>query len=136
MIFLKKKKGQSSLEFVLIASIMFFVFIGMFIIIQGRIAGAYRTRLYDSLEDLGNLVSTEVRLAYSAEGDYSREFFLPEAIGGYNYSINIYNKTEIEINAEDINYLVFLDCNVSGGIGKRRNLIKNKDDNITITNLG
>lgn len=136
MIFLKKKIGQSSIEFVLIAGVMFFIFIGMFVVIQGRMAGAYKTRLYNSLEGLSNLVTTEIRLAKSSQGDYSREFFLPEVIGGYNYSINIYDKTEIVITVEDFDYVVFLDYNVSGDIGKRGNLIKNDKGNVSITPLG
>ena len=136
MIFLKKKTGQSSIEFVLIAGVMFFIFIGMFVVIQGRMAGAYKTRLYNSLEGLSNLVTTEVRLAESSQGDYSREFFLPEVIGGYNYSINIYDKTEVVITVENFDYVVFLDYNVSGDIGKRLNLIKNDKGNVSITPLG
>jgi len=136
MSILKRKKGQSSVEFVLIAGVMVFIFMGMVVVIQSRMAHAYNTRLYNALEALGNLVSTEVKLAHSAQGFYSRAFFLPVVISGYNYSINIFNKTEVVIRAEDITYFVFLDQNVSGVIGKRRNLIKNKNDNISITHLG
>jgi hypothetical protein len=135
MIILNKKRAQSSVEFVLIASIMFLVFLGMFVLIQSRMADAYRTRLYSGMEQVGNLVSTEIRMAYSVSGDYSREFSLPIFIKGYNYTIDISDKTELIIRAEDLDHVVFLDQNVSGSIGSGRNLIKKDDGNISIAPL-
>ena len=136
MIISKRKKSQSSVEFVLIAGVMFLVFIGMAMIIQGRVANAQRDRLYDGLEGLGRVVSTEVRLAHAAQGYYAREFFLPELVRGFNYSINIYDQSEIVINVDELSYVVFLDSNITGDIGKRRNLIMKNNTNITITHLG
>ena len=133
---LKRKRGQSSIEFVLIAAVMFFIFIGAVVVIQGRMAGAHRTKLYYVLEGLDNLVSTEIRMADSSEGDYLRKFFLPQLVSGYNYSIGISGGTEIVIGATDFEYVIFLDQNISGSIGKGWNLINKTDGNITITNLG
>jgi hypothetical protein len=135
MIILNKKKAQSSVEFVLIASIMFLVFLGMFMLIQSRMAGAYKTRLYSGMEQVSSLVSAEIRMAYSVSGDYSREFTIPFFIEGYNYTIAISDKTELIIRAEDLDHVVFFDQNVSGSIGVGRNLIEKKDENISITPL-
>jgi len=136
MILFNKKKAQGSVEFVLLAAIMFMVFIGIFLVIQSRIAGAYKDRLYNAMDGLGRLISTEVRLAYSTPGDYSRVFSIPWVVGGYNYTINLYNSTDITISAEGLDYILFLDYNVSGAIGKGKNLIKKIDDNVSITALG
>ena len=133
---LKRKKGQSSIEFVLIAAVMFFVFIGAVVVIQGRMAGAHRTRLYHALGGLDNLISTEIRLAESGGRDYLRRFFLPRTISGYNYSIGLIGGTEIVIGVMDFEYVIFLDQNISGGIGKGWNFINKTGGNITITNLG
>ena len=115
---------------------MFLVFMGMTMVIQGRITSAQKDRLYDALEGLGNVVNTEVRMAGSAPGYYVREFSLPEVIRGIDYSIDIYGNSEIVINAEELSYVVFLDHNITGSIGKRRNVIMKNETNITITNLG
>lgn len=134
MIFLKKKSGQSSIEFVLIAGLMFLILMGMVMAIQSRMSSAHTAGLYNSLDAMGNLISTEIRVADSIEGYYSRNFFLPEVVGGFNYSIGLYNKAEIVIEVEEIDYVIFLDYNVSGDIGKRWNTITNDNGYISITN--
>jgi hypothetical protein len=130
----KKRLGQSSVEFVLISSLMFMVFLGMFVVIQGSMAGAYRDRLYAMMGQMSNLVSTEVRMAYNSQGDYSREFSLPPLLEGYTYTISIPDLSEISITAEEIDYVIFLDYNLSVGsnINIGKNLITKVDGNITI----
>ena len=130
----KKRLGQSSVEFVLISSLMFMVFLGMFVVIQSSMAGAYRDRLYATMAQMSNLVSTEVRMAYNSPGEYSREFSLPPLLEGHIYTISIPDLTEVSIRSEDLDYVIFLDYNLSAGsnitIGK--NLITKVDGNITI----
>jgi hypothetical protein len=131
----KKKKAQSSLEFVSITSFMFLVFIATFVTIEGRMSGIYQERLYKTMDELSKVVAAEIRMAEFAPGDYEREFFLPYNIGGYNYSIEITDKAEVTIRSEDLDYVVFLDQNVSGDIGKGKNSITKTDDEITVSNL-
>jgi hypothetical protein len=131
----KNNRGQSSVEFVAIVGVMFFVLMGTLLVIQDKMADAQRSRIYEASNSLGNLISSEVRLAESVKGDYSREFFIPFEIAGYNYSISLPASTEIVISMENIDYVVFLDRNVSGTIGKGRNVVTKDDDNITIKNI-
>lgn len=129
----KKKKAQGSLEFVSIASFMFIVFIATFATIEGRMSGAYKEKLYKNMDELSRMVDTEIRMAYSAPGDYEREFTLPNYLGNLNYSIKITDKAEITINSEDLDYVFFLDYNVSGNISKGENKITKIDNIINIT---
>jgi hypothetical protein len=129
----RKKKAQSSLEFVSIASFMFIVFISTFVTIEGRTSGLYKEKLYKSMDELSRIVDTEIRMAYSAPGDYEREFTLPNYLGNLNYSIKITDKAEITINSEDLDYVFFLDYNVSGNISKGENKITKIDNIINIT---
>jgi len=131
----KKRTGQSSMEFVLIAAVMFLVFLGVFVVIQERMNQAYKGRFYNSMEELSRLVSTEIRMAESTSGSYVRQFSLPYAIGSYDYSIQLLNMTEIVISVEGIDYVVFLDVNVSGNISKGRNVIYKTEYNISINAL-
>jgi hypothetical protein len=133
MSILKKHKGQGSIEFVILGGVMFFVIIGMTTVIQVRLGGVYKDRLYNSMEALGNVINTEIRLARAASSDYSREFFLPFEVGDYNYSLTMYDKSEVVIQTGEIDYVLFLDVNVSGDIGKGRNIISKQNDDITIT---
>ena len=128
----RRKRGQGSTEFVLISSIMFLIFIGMFIVIQGRISSAQKTQLFNSLDEMGRVINTEIRMADSVKGFYARKFFLPDTLGGYNYSLVLKNKSEIAIKAGDTDYVLFLDDNVSGNITKGWNVIRKWEDNITI----
>jgi len=131
----KKKKSQSSLEFVSITSFMFLVFIATFVTIEGRMSGIYQERLYKTMDELSKVVAAEIRMAEFAPGDYQREFFLPSSIGAYNYSIEITDKAEITIRSESLDYVVFLNQNISGAIGKGKNRITKTNDEINITNL-
>jgi hypothetical protein len=131
----RKKNGQGSLEFVSIASFMFIIFIATFVTIEGRMSGVYRDKLYKSMGELSRLITSEIRMADFAPGDYTREFYLPYAVGNFNYSINISGRTELTINAEGLDFVVFLDQNVSGDLGKGENLITKTDDVINIAHV-
>lgn len=131
----KNRKAQSSLEFVSITSFMFLVFVATFVTIEERMSGLYQDKLYQSMDELSKLVSAEVRMADFAPGNYEREFFLPGSISGFNYSIRITDKSELTIRAENLDFVIFLDQNVSGDIGKGKNMITKVDDEITVSNL-
>ncbi|MBN2053182.1 hypothetical protein JW756_06790 [Candidatus Woesearchaeota archaeon] len=131
----KNRVGQSSMEFVLIAAVMFLVFSGIFVVVQDRMTQAYRTRAYTSMEELSRLVSTEIRMAKSSSGAYTRQFFLPRSLSGYNYSIQLVNMNEMVIVLQDMEYVSFLDVNVSGTIGQGRNVIYKTEDNISINSI-
>jgi hypothetical protein len=133
MSILKQIKGQGSVEFVIITGLMFFVIMGMAVAMQIRLSNSYKEQLYVLMDDLGNVVNTEVRLAYDASGDYAREFYLPDEIGSYNYSVALYDKTEVAITSIDIDYLVFLDTDVEGSLAKGRNVITKDAGVITIS---
>jgi hypothetical protein len=45
----------------------------------------------------------------------------------------MYDKSEVVIQTGEIDYVLFLDVNVSGDIGKGRNIISKQNDDITIT---
>jgi hypothetical protein len=132
---IQNAKGQSSVEFVSLSGVMFFVLIGMLIVLQNRLAGMYMNRIYQSSDSLGDMISSEIRLAESSQGTYSREFYLPYELAGYNYSISLSSPTEIVIKIENIDHVVFLDRNISGTIGKGRNVITKYNGMIFITSL-
>lgn len=128
----KNTKGQGSVEFVIITSIMFFIIIGVAIAMQMRLSTAYEAQVYGLMEELGELVNTEVTLAYASPGDYERSFFLPNELEQYNYSISLYDKTEAVISSAGLNYIVFFDTSVEGSLAKGWNRITKKDGVIRI----
>ncbi|MBN2458788.1 hypothetical protein JXB28_00740 [Candidatus Woesearchaeota archaeon] len=133
MSILNNSRGQGSVEFVIITGIMLFVIMGMVVAMQIRISDAYQNQLYSAMEQLGSLVNVEVRLAYASSGDYAREFYLPDVISGYDYGIALYDKTEVVIRSNDVDYIIFLDTDVEGDLDKGRNLIIKQDGVITIS---
>jgi len=135
IVFLLKKKSQSSIEFTLIVGVMIFVLIGMFSVIQGRSASIMRTRQNQMMEEIGNILRIEVRLAEDANGYYSREFILPSVVNNYNYSISLNLPAEFSIKLEGSEYVVFLNSNVTGSICKGKNLIKSENGNISISSI-
>lgn len=133
MSILKETRGQGSVEFVMITGIMFFVIMGMAVAMQIRLSNSYKEQAYVMMDELGNLINTEVRLAYETSGDYTREFNLPEEIGTYNYSVALYDKTEVVITSVNIDYIIFLDTDVEGSLAKGKNLITKNAGVITIS---
>jgi len=128
---LARRRGQSSIEFVMILGMLFFIFMGIFAVIQGRMNSVARERSMVMLEQIGNVVRQEVTLASSARGQYVREFYLPELIGGYNYSV-LTTQTEIAVRLDLSDYVIFLNQNITGTMKKGKNVIRNIEGNITL----
>ena len=139
MILVRRVCGQGTLEFVLIFGFFILIIIGSILIIQKQTAESQKQKTYAQLEEFGNVIRTEIQSAQSSQGEYSREFFIPETINGKDYQISLYNNSEIIIKIEDIDYVVFLDNNVKGNIDKGKHLIKKEggteDYNIIINPL-
>ncbi len=127
MSFLMKNKGQGSIEFIIIVSAMFFIFLGMILVIQSRISSARNDKILNTLDEVSNIIITETSLAKSINGYYYREFFLPYSIKGVDYNISLSSDDEVNIRAIGSDYVVFLNYNVSGTIKKGNNSIIVKD---------
>lgn len=132
--FKNNKCGQGITEFILIAGLLILVVTGIIFIVHNSTVSSRNQKVLSQAEDVGNIISSEVLNAYSSVGDYSREFILPETIDEMDYVIKLDNNSEISIIVNDLEYVVFLDYNVSGSIKKGKNQIKKTGEDDIIIN--
>lgn len=122
---LKNKKGQTSMEFVILTSFMMLVFIIFFVVIQERLSIIYQERNDAAALQLENVIVNEVKLAESVSDNYYREFILPNNLNGINYTVEIIpgvpGSTEVVIKYGEKERVYFLEAYVQGdskmGIG-------------------
>jgi hypothetical protein len=129
------KKAQSSIEFTIIVGVMVFVLLGIFIFVQGRSVGIHKDNMNRAMEEVANIIRSELSLATATEGTYQRVFLIPERAMDYEYNVSITSNKELSISMYGSEYLVFTNENISGYIARGKNLISKKGSNITINSL-
>ncbi len=82
-------KSQIALQFIIIISILLFIFIVFLGIISNRNAELNKEELMIQAQDMVNAVQKELVIATTVVDGYSREFHIPSKIGNQNYSIYI-----------------------------------------------
>jgi len=139
MILSKKRKGQSSVEFIWIIAVIVFIVVSILIIVQRKTVDAQKQRTDSSAQELARLISAEIEMAASSPNTYSREFAIPETLNGEAYDLELTNQTEITIRIRGSEYVIFLNHTISGSLQKGKNLIQKEggatDYLITITAL-
>ena len=90
------KKGQASIELILLVSVALFLLTGFIMIefIQTKDIISAKKRL--GSEDIAQKLKTEISVAGRIKPYYSREFELPESIGGHEYRV-VFGTNEIAI---------------------------------------
>ncbi len=127
------RKAQYAIEFVVLTTFMFFVFIAIFIVIEQHMASRSEDATDQSAHAVMNTVLAELRVAESVSDGYFRQFTLPTNVNGEDYTIAIStgvgNNTEIVLSygnsKERIYFLEYYVSNESTiGIGYN-NISKN-----------
>ena len=83
------RKAQYAIEFVVLTTFMFFVFIAVFIVIEQHMASRSEDATDQSANAVMNTVLSELRIAESVSDGYFRQFTLPTNVNGEDYMINI-----------------------------------------------
>jgi len=113
----EKINAQFSLEFIVLLTFMFIVFLGFTAVITTKILDAKEKEREKIAEDIATLAKNEIDLARSVSDGYYRTFTLPVRVGGNIYSIAIISDRELVVNYVDKEYIFFLPGNVRGNIG-------------------
>ena len=92
-----KNKGQGSVEFVILLSVMMLVFLLFFVVIQNRLIEAQHKENERIAEEVADIVFNEVRLAKSVSEGFTRVFELPTRINGFDYNIELLDDTDLVI---------------------------------------
>jgi len=127
---LRKKKGQISIEFIVIISIAT-TFLIVFLLFGTTLLGEKTTnKEYAAMRDLGYALQSEFILAASSERGYQRTFFLPSMLDMINYSISNTNQS-FTISYKD-ELLTFFVPEFEGNISKGDNLIITNQTHIIV----
>jgi uncharacterized protein (UPF0333 family) len=86
------KKGQSSIEFIILISAVITFFIIAVIYLQQNLLSRQKEEANLILKDTALHIQEEISLAVRASEGYKRDFLLPVNILGRNYSINVSNQ--------------------------------------------
>jgi hypothetical protein len=130
----KLKKGQSSVEFVILTGFMLLAFLTFYIIIQSKLVEANRETTDITAKQAELMVVNEITIAESVADGYYREFDLPPRVNGMQYDISVIpgvgGTPEVVtkyVNKERVYFILqgYIDKDSTVGIG-RNNVSKNK----------
>ncbi len=126
------RKSQSSLEFTVIISFMFIIFLAFFYVIGNRLVQIREDNDRMLLDDFGDYLKNEVSFASTSVDGYERSFEVPSTLSGRNYNLKIndytmagINHTEMELSFEnysiEYSYVVMLPLRTKGAIDQKKN---------------
>ena len=126
---MRKKKAQSAVEFAALITLMFLIFTVFFFAVSTKLIDIQRDNDAAALEDFGNFLQNELRLASIAEEGYYSEFDIPKSLSGRDYNISIVTYEYIghtDLVIEYVNYSIDYGYvipvgNVIGSIDKSKN---------------
>jgi hypothetical protein len=96
------KRGQSSIEFTVLISFMFFVFVVFFYVVGSRFAQIRNDNDRLMLEDFGDYLKSEVSIAAGAADGYNRIFSVPGTLSGRRYKVEINEFTGTTLNQSEL----------------------------------
>ncbi|MBD3312998.1 hypothetical protein GF345_00990 [Candidatus Woesearchaeota archaeon] len=87
------KNSQSSFEFLLLASLMFLFFTGLLAVIGQQMVNLGEQRNIKDIEDIMEIVRSEIQLAETSMQGYQRSFLLPQTINGREFDMGLIDDT-------------------------------------------
>jgi hypothetical protein len=120
------KRGQNSLELVVLLGFAMLIFISFFVVIQEQIRMQGEVRQQELLIQVADLVETEFLTAAKVNDGFMRRFDLPLTLDGqpYNISLEDTNTLVVEGAYTSNEYLRFLGVNVT--------VINSQADNVIV----
>lgn len=125
-----KKRGQVAVEFLLLVSIAFMIFLVYTTVTRNEMTNLISEEEYILLKDAVYTARNEILVASRVEDGYYREFEIPEKIGLKNYTIYL-NQTTDNIIAYSTNHQQAVQIpHANGTLNKGLNIITKSGGNI------
>jgi hypothetical protein len=122
------KKGQGTVEFIILFSSALFFFVIFMGIIQMNIADTNLEKQRIFLQNIALNVKNEIAFVAESKDGYTREFYVPQNSLGIDYEINLTDGYVFCFMTDySISYRVF---NVTGQIQKGDNLIRKENGEV------
>ncbi len=126
-------KGQVSLEFLILLSVLILVATVTFLTSGTFQTNVFEERVYSSAMEVCKKVSSEINRAIKIGDGYERDFSLEEKLfGGIDYSVEIKNYSVIVRFDDKFASCSTLAESINGEIKKGKNVIKNENGEIYV----
>lgn len=120
------------MEFIILASFMLLAILGFFAVTSSRMLEARHDANRKIAEDISDFAYSEIELAKSMRDGYSRNFTMPQAVNGVNYSLGVIDNRELVVDYLGNEHIRFLPANVTGNLVKGTNRIKKANGAVRI----
>ncbi len=128
-------KGQSSLEFFVLAGVAVFFFLIFSLAVQMNIGEKTVERTNLEVKELASSVQDEINLAAGASDGYRREFYIPEKVANKDYQINIVDDS-VYVRTDDGKFALSLPVSeVIGDVLEGNNFITKINGKVYINTL-
>ncbi len=118
------KRGQSSIEFLILVGAVLFIFIIFLGLFQQNIGQKTIEKRNHEVTELALTVQNEINLASEASNGYRRQFTIPQKILGSDYDINI-TSGSVYVRTRDGKHALAIPVqNVTGDMNKTINNIR------------
>ena len=85
----KNKKAESALEFILLFSFVFLIFMGMFVVFNKRLVAISKESEELELNKINEKIVAEIEVAKTVHNGYHRSFLIPLTFLGYPYTVQL-----------------------------------------------
>lgn len=102
------RKGQSALEFVILIGFALMMISVLLIVFQGNLERMNAERDEALINQMFNLVLSEISFAEISRPDYNRTFYLPINLGSQPYSLKLESKFEVVLDYAGEKRVMFL----------------------------
>ncbi len=124
------KKGQASIEFMILVAFVLFFFTVFFIAIQNNMADRIKERQNLNVKEVAITFQDEINLASEASEGYYRRFKIPNTLGNKDYNVNII-EDKVYIKTNDNKYAIALPIlPITGNAVKGMNIIRKENETI------
>lgn len=126
------KRAQVAIEFVILVSIAFFIFILFVSVTRNKAIELFEEKKYEELKEVGNMIKDELIIASQVNDGYYREIEVPYNIqGSYDYEIERIGNS-IYLYLDENQYYVRIPSFL-GNISKGKNLITKEGGDIYVS---
>jgi hypothetical protein len=126
-------RAQAAVEFSLLITFLFLVFIVLFVVIGQRMIQMNADKTSAEVDQILDTMVEEVKLAQGVENGYKRPFQLHKELSGRPYTLNISDNSILELDMEGISYYRILPTFVMGGFCFNATTDKGDFYNLSVT---
>ena len=129
---MKNIKSQAAIEFIILISFMLFIILSFFAITSSKVLEARDQGNKNLAKGIAEYAYTEIEAARTVNDGYTRNFTMPNAVNGQDYSIGIVDDRELVVVYLENEYVKFLPSSVIGNISKGYNIVSKQNGIISV----